>query len=161
MKITRKSPLTGETNTMDIDVTPDQMDAWARGKRIQTVMPNLTAGEREFILSGYTPEDWRIIFGAAMSYTYEGFEISSEEESYVFDVEIIITMLSRSTGRGEDYVPADFEIESVELVPRLDHAPRSATIKLTETQFSWLHPEADAIINNAYEWAADNEADFL
>ncbi len=63
MKIKRKSPLTGEVNVRDIDVTDEEYLAWESGKMIQDAMPRATADDREFILSGYTPEDWKEIFG--------------------------------------------------------------------------------------------------
>lgn len=63
MKITRRSPRTGKVNEMDINVTQEQINAWQHeGKMIQDVMPNLTDDEREFLKTGYTPEDWSIIF---------------------------------------------------------------------------------------------------
>lgn len=64
--ITRKSPLTGKVNTMDLDVTQDQLDRFnnrrANGELIQHIFPNLTDVEREFILTGYTAEDWAKMF---------------------------------------------------------------------------------------------------
>ncbi len=64
MKISRVSPLTGELNSMELDVTMEQMEAFYAPDRpyIQVVFPNLTAAEREFIKTGYTPEDWATIF---------------------------------------------------------------------------------------------------
>lgn len=63
MLIQRTSPLTGNVNYMEIDVTQEQLDAWkSRRQLIQDAMPNLTADEREFIKTGYTPEDWAKIF---------------------------------------------------------------------------------------------------
>ena len=58
MIIKRVSPLTGRENTMDIDVTVEQLIQWKEGRLIQDVMPSLTPDEREFIMTGYTPEDW-------------------------------------------------------------------------------------------------------
>lgn len=63
MEIKRTSPLTGEENSMEINVTVEQILDWRHGTPIQTAMPNLTADEREFIMTGYTPEDWKRIFG--------------------------------------------------------------------------------------------------
>lgn len=63
MRITRISPWSGQRNIMEIDVTQDQLDEWRNGKLIQHAMPHLSAEEREFILTGYTPEDWDAIFG--------------------------------------------------------------------------------------------------
>jgi hypothetical protein len=63
MKITQKSPLTGKTNTLDIPVTQAQLDRWQGGELIQNAMPNLTADEREFIMTGITAEEWKGLFG--------------------------------------------------------------------------------------------------
>ncbi len=58
MQITRKSQLTGITHTREIDVTQFQLDKWKAGVLIQYAMPNLSAEDREFILTGITPEEW-------------------------------------------------------------------------------------------------------
>ena len=63
MKITRRCPFTGEHHTWDIAVTEQQLLAWQNGKLIQDAMPDLTADEREFIMSGIVPEQWNRIFG--------------------------------------------------------------------------------------------------
>ena len=63
MIVSRRSPLTGNVNEMGIPVTEEQLAVWKGGAMIQDAMPNLTADQREFIMSGYTPEDWHIIFG--------------------------------------------------------------------------------------------------
>lgn len=64
MQITRKSPFTGKLNTLNLDITEDQIATYNRGALIQVAFPNLTAPEREFILTGYTAEDWETIFGS-------------------------------------------------------------------------------------------------
>ena len=58
MLITKTSMLSGNTSSMDIDVSQDQIDLWQGGSLIQNVMPNLSADEREFIMTGITPEEW-------------------------------------------------------------------------------------------------------
>jgi len=63
MMIERKSPLTGKLHTMEIDVTNAQLHAWKFGTLIQEAAPTLTAEEREFIMTGFTPSDWKAIFG--------------------------------------------------------------------------------------------------
>ena len=63
MLIERRSPLTGRTNFMDLDVTQEMFDEWRSGALIQNAFPHLTPDEREFILTGYTPEDWEAMFG--------------------------------------------------------------------------------------------------
>lgn len=66
MLISRTSPLTGKVNTMELNVTGAQMQEFnseGRVRMVQDIFPNLTASEREFIMSGYTQEDWDMIFG--------------------------------------------------------------------------------------------------
>jgi hypothetical protein len=58
MRVSRKSPFSGETNVMDIAVTRADIINWKAGALIQDVMPNLTADEREFIMTGITPDEW-------------------------------------------------------------------------------------------------------
>ena len=58
MKITRTNPFNGEINTIDIDVTDEQVQAYMDGALIQNAFPQLTAGEREFIMTGITEESW-------------------------------------------------------------------------------------------------------
>lgn len=62
MLITRRSPFSGKHNTMDIDVTEEQLYEWKNGMLIQHAMPNLTPGEREFIMTGITDEEWNEAF---------------------------------------------------------------------------------------------------
>ncbi len=64
MLISKTSPRTGQDNTMDLDITLEQLDKWQRGALIQDVMPHLSIPEREFLISGYTEEDWNIMFGS-------------------------------------------------------------------------------------------------
>lgn len=63
MRITRKSNLSGEINTMDIGCTEEQYSNWENGMHIQDAMPNIPAEEREFIISGITPQEWNELFG--------------------------------------------------------------------------------------------------
>ena len=58
MLITKTSMLSGNTSSMDIDVNQDQIDLWQGGSLIQNVMPDLSADEREFIMTGVTAEEW-------------------------------------------------------------------------------------------------------
>ncbi|PCH81526.1 MAG: hypothetical protein COC02_06480 [Rhodospirillaceae bacterium] len=58
MKVTRKSMITGVNNTMEIDVSLDQIRQWETGTLIQNAMPHLNPDEREFIKTGITPEEW-------------------------------------------------------------------------------------------------------
>lgn len=63
MKIVRVSSFTGKENVMILDVTPEQINAWQNGELIQNAMPHLSPEEREFLITGSTPEEWEAIFG--------------------------------------------------------------------------------------------------
>jgi len=64
MLVSRKSPFTGKNNVMDLDITEEQVRALSSPGRpeIQKIAPNLSAEEREFLLTGYTDEDWKSMF---------------------------------------------------------------------------------------------------
>jgi len=58
MQFIRKSILSGITRTKEFDVTEEQYNAWKCGALIQNVMPHLSDDDREFLISGATPEEW-------------------------------------------------------------------------------------------------------
>lgn len=60
-KFTRISLFSGKENTMDIDVTEEQLNNWQRGALIQDALPDLTPAEREFLISGMTEDEWNEI----------------------------------------------------------------------------------------------------
>jgi hypothetical protein len=62
MLVTMTSILSGKTTTRDINVEPEQVVAWQNGMLIQDAMPELSAPDREFIMSGITQEEWDGIF---------------------------------------------------------------------------------------------------
>ena len=62
VEIERISPLTGNWNKIYVDITQEQIEEWnspARVRLIQDIFPNLSEDEREFIMTGYTPADWK------------------------------------------------------------------------------------------------------
>lgn len=67
IEVSRISPLTGNVNKMYLDITQEQVEEWNKpGKErrlIQDIFPNLNEDEREFIMTGYTPADWRQLHG--------------------------------------------------------------------------------------------------
>lgn len=63
MEITRTSTISGITRTREISVTEAQLQNWGQGMHIQDAMPNVSAGDREFLMNGVTPEEWNEIFG--------------------------------------------------------------------------------------------------
>ena len=58
MIITRRSILDRKIREADINVTPEQLQRWRNGELIQVACPQLTPDEREFIMTGITPEEW-------------------------------------------------------------------------------------------------------
>jgi len=46
-----------------VTISRDEYDKWLSGERIQNAMPNISAGDREFLISGISPEGWRQMFG--------------------------------------------------------------------------------------------------
>ena len=63
MKITRTSMFTGVEHTLDLPITEQQIAAWISGTLIQKAMPQLSADEREFVMTGVTCEEWDKQFG--------------------------------------------------------------------------------------------------
>lgn len=58
MLITKKSFISGIERTLEIPVTQEELDNWKGGMLAQEAFPNLTADQREFIMTGVTPEEW-------------------------------------------------------------------------------------------------------
>jgi len=58
MKITKTSILSNKTNTLDIQVSQDQITSWQNGEPIQNAMPELSSDDREFLMTGITPDEW-------------------------------------------------------------------------------------------------------
>lgn len=63
MLIQKRNMFTGEVNTMEIDVTDEQLAAWQDGQLIQHATPELSATEREFMISGLTAAEQKELFG--------------------------------------------------------------------------------------------------
>ena len=62
MLITKRSPLTGLENTLDLPITQQQLNRFWGGELVQDVFPDLSAGAREFLMTGFTEEDWNKMF---------------------------------------------------------------------------------------------------
>ena len=63
MLVRRVSSLSGNVAEMDLDITEDQISSYAAGEYVQVAFSNLSAGEREFIMTGITPKEWEEMFG--------------------------------------------------------------------------------------------------
>lgn len=64
MLVTRTSKWSGVTRSMELDVTEQEFINWRNGELVQNAFPNLTASEREFLISGMTDEEWDEAFGS-------------------------------------------------------------------------------------------------
>lgn len=57
MQITMTSLLTGKVHTREVPVTPEQLASWKAGALIQDACSDLSPEDREFLMSGATPEE--------------------------------------------------------------------------------------------------------
>lgn len=59
MLITKISQFSGKPHSMELPITQEQLERWTRGEDlIQRIFPNLTADQREFLMTGVTKEEW-------------------------------------------------------------------------------------------------------
>lgn len=59
LNVQRVDPFTGKSNTwFNLPVTQEQIFSWQNGELIQNAMPQLSADQREFIMTGITPDSW-------------------------------------------------------------------------------------------------------
>jgi len=60
------STFTGKTHEitlpLGIEAFSECMTRWQEGERIQHAFPTLSADQREFLMTGSTPEEWDAIF---------------------------------------------------------------------------------------------------
>jgi hypothetical protein len=63
MNITRTSLATGITRTVDLPITLEQLNNYAKGALLQDAFPHLSPDDREFIKTGITAEEWDSLFG--------------------------------------------------------------------------------------------------
>jgi hypothetical protein len=65
MIIERQSIVSGKVYQMDLDITQQQLNDFANDKLglVQEAFPHLSIDEREFIISGIHPTEWRELFG--------------------------------------------------------------------------------------------------
>ena len=65
IQVTKKSIISGKTNTMSLPITQEHLDIYETvgDILIQDAFPNLDKYQREFIISGITPKEWNDTFG--------------------------------------------------------------------------------------------------
>lgn len=62
MLVYRTNILTDEVKSMDLPVTQKQLDIYENTNTlVQDVFPDLTADQREFLISGMTPSDFNLL----------------------------------------------------------------------------------------------------
>ena len=62
--VTKQSMLSGKTSSMALPIRQGQVDYWQQsGDLIQNVFPHLNADQREFLMTGITPDEWDSAFG--------------------------------------------------------------------------------------------------
>ena len=66
MEIVRQSQLSGAIHVMDIDISEELLarveNRRANQELIQNIVPHLPKEEREFLVTGITPEEWELAF---------------------------------------------------------------------------------------------------
>jgi hypothetical protein len=61
--VIRYSMLSGKFNKVILQLTEEQYYRWHQKRQlIQDAMPHLDKEEREFLMTGYTPDDWIKMF---------------------------------------------------------------------------------------------------
>jgi hypothetical protein len=65
LQLTRTSIFTRKRNTMTLPIDASTFIRWRRGEMlVQDAFPHLSADQREFLMSGATPEEWSGIFAS-------------------------------------------------------------------------------------------------
>jgi hypothetical protein len=66
MIITKKDPLSGKINSIEIPITKEELarcnTRHESNECIQNIVPNLTASQREFLMTGITDDTWNAHF---------------------------------------------------------------------------------------------------
>ena len=65
IKVTRQSVVTRKMNTMELPISQEHLDIYdtVGDILVQDAFPNLDKGQREFLISGITPDEWNNTFG--------------------------------------------------------------------------------------------------
>tara|TARA_R100000951_G_scaffold105043_2_gene98572 strand:- start:527 stop:736 length:210 start_codon:yes stop_codon:yes gene_type:complete len=63
MLVNKRSMVSGKWHVMKLPITNDQIERWQNGKFIQNAMPDLDDEQREFLMTGITPDEWNANFG--------------------------------------------------------------------------------------------------
>lgn len=69
-------PCVGTGKPYSVTVPAEGLYAYNQGAYIQEAFPDMSSGDREFLISGFSPEGWKLTFGS---------EDDEDESSNVFD----------------------------------------------------------------------------
>ena len=58
----KKCSVTGKQYRVSVSIV--EFENWQRGDLIQSVWPDMEADDREFLISGFTPEEWEQLIGS-------------------------------------------------------------------------------------------------
>ena len=68
VRVTKESPVTGRMISMFVNTTQEKINQWNEWNRsegtplVQEYFPEITKGQREFLLTGIPPNEWEEIF---------------------------------------------------------------------------------------------------
>ena len=65
IQVTRQSIITRKMNTMELPISQEHLDIYdtVGDILVQDAFPNLDKEQREFLISGITPQEWNETFG--------------------------------------------------------------------------------------------------
>jgi hypothetical protein len=91
MQVTKFSIISGLQRTVELPVTPEQLNRIAAGELVQIVCPDLSADEREFLISGAWDDEWDNLFAGKESFAQEpmGAALEGDDEEEIDDAEEI------------------------------------------------------------------------
>lgn len=115
MKITRRSPIDGKERTFDLNITQRQMDAYAGGALAQNAFPQLSADQREWLMTGVMPEQWDYVFaGSGSDFPREFIDLMRET-----------THVHEDDWPAYYMFPAALDVLTLEADLSLDHYPHN------------------------------------
>lgn len=62
MLIRKQSVITGDVHEIELDVTQAELDRHLDGELAHKIWPQMTPPDREFLISGVTPQEWNEAF---------------------------------------------------------------------------------------------------
>ena len=86
ISVKKRSALSGETNTMALPITEEEYRWFLRGELlVQEAFPDMDIGQREFLISGITPEEWEAAFGDEETIYPDEYPDEEKDESLNLD----------------------------------------------------------------------------